>query len=315
MSNEKEKDLEISIDEAIFHSYNFIHRDLSNKENKLIDLHMHSNYSDGELTPKELLNLAKDNDIGIMSLTDHDTVLGNKEIFRILGKDINIVSGIEMTAYVPKGQMHILGYDIDIYNRDLNRVLNELKDNNINYLISLLARLKKDYRISFNHDDIKELVNTKGRVGRPSIAKLCVKYGYAKTIQEAFDKYLVNVYEKVKDENKWLTYEDCITLIKNSGGIPVLAHPNTLQLSNAELLDLLKKLKECGLEGIEAYHSSHSSNDIKKFLEIADDYNFLVSGGSDYHGVNVKPDIEIGTGKDNNLCVRKLSVFEKMKRF
>ena len=308
-----EKDLEISIDEAIFHSYNFVHRDLRNKENKLIDLHMHSNYSDGELTPKELLNLAKDNNIGIMSLTDHDTVLGNKEIFRILEKDINVVSGIEMTAFVPKGRMHILGYDIDIYNRDLNKVLDELKDNNINYLISLLARLKKDYGISFSYDDIKELVNTNGRVGRPSIAKLCVKYGYANNIPEAFDKYLVDVYEKVKDENKWLTYEDCIGLIKSSGGIPVLAHPNTLELSNSELLVLLKKLKDCGLEGIEAYHSSHSEDDIKKFIEIADNYDLLISGGSDFHGSKVKPDIQIGKGKDNNLSLRRLSVFDRMK--
>lgn len=205
--------------------------------------------------------------------------------------------------------MHILGYGIDINNIELNNKLEQLKKNNRNYILTLIRQIKDDYNLEFQSNDIEELLNSRGNIGRPHIARLCVKYGYAKTVQDAFDKYLLDAYEKVRKIQYKLTYQECLQLILNSGGIPVLAHPKTLKLSDEELFSLIQKLIKDGLKGIEVYHSTHSKAEEDKYLEISKRLNLLVSGGSDYHGPNIKPNIHIGTGKAN-LKIKELSLLK-----
>ena len=284
---------------------------------KIIDLHTHTNFSDGELHPLELIRLAIEKRIGILGITDHDTLEGIKKVNKqnpLIGDSgIKIINGIELSAKVPKGRMHILGYDIDIFDINLNNKMSELKDNSINSVLSIMEQIKRDYGIIFRYDDIKELVNSNHNLGRPDLAKLCVKYGYASSIQDAFDKYLIEAHNKTRNTGKGLPYEECIELISKSKGIPVLAHPKSLELSKKEFLILLKEMINIGLKGIEVYHSSHTEEEIKYYLEIANKYNLLISGGSDYHGPIVKPDIDIGTGKDNNIKIKSLSLVEEIK--
>ena len=279
---------------------------------KLIDMHMHTNYSDGELSPDELINLAIKNGIETMAITDHDTIEGIKTVNKSKYPDIEIINGIELSAKVEKGRMHILGYDIDLENKNLNKKMTELKDNSIDSLLSTMEQIKRDYGIRFNYEDIKEMINAHHNLNRVDLAKLCIKYGYADTVQDAFDKYLIAARDKIRQTITGLQYQDCIELILNSGGIPVLAHPKSLELSKKELLILLKDMINCGLKGIEVYHSSHSKEEMDLYLEIAKEYNLLISGGSDYHGKTAKPDIEIGTGKNNNLKIKKLSLLDKI---
>lgn len=279
---------------------------------KLIDMHMHTNYSDGELSPDELINLAIENGIETMAITDHDTIEGIKTVDKSKYPDIEIINGIELSAKVEKGRMHILGYDIDLENKNLNKKMTELKDNSIDSLLSTMEQIKRDYGIRFNYEDIKEMINAHHNLNRVDLAKLCIKYGYADTVQDAFDKYLIAARDKIRQTITGLQYQDCIELILNSGGIPVLAHPKSLELSKKELLILLKDMVNCGLKGIEVYHSSHSKEEMNLYLEIAKEYNLLISGGSDYHGKTAKPDIEIGTGKNNNLKIKKLSLLDKL---
>lgn len=280
--------------------------------NKLIDMHTHTNYSDGELSPDELIRLAIKRNIGTIAITDHDTIEGIKRINKSQYKNINIVNGIELSAKVPKGRMHILGYNIDLNSKELTDKMSELKDNSINSVLSLYEQLKKDYNIRFRYNDIKELVNANHNLGRPDLAKLLIKYKYVNSINEAFEKYLNNSYAKIRGNNKGLQYQECIKLIKNSGGIPVLAHPKTLELNDKEFLILLKNMLREGLEGIEVYHSIHSKEEMDYYLKIANEHNLLISGGSDYHGKLVKPDIELGTGKNNNLNIKKLILLDKI---
>lgn len=279
---------------------------------KLIDMHMHTNYSDGELSPDELINLAIENGIETMAITDHDTIEGIKTVDKSKYPDIEIINGIELSAKVEKGRMHILGYDIDLENKNLNKKMTELKDNSIDSLLSTMEQIKRDYGIRFNYEDIKEMINAHHNLNRVDLAKLCIKYGYADTVQEAFDKYLIAARDKIRQTITGLQYPECIELILNSGGIPVLAHPKSLELSKKELLILLKDMVNCGLKGIEVYHSSHSKEEMNLYSEIAKEYNLLISGGSDYHGKTAKPDIEIGTGKNNNLKIKKLSLLDKL---
>ena len=265
----------------------FLNKEKSNiiDSNKLIDLHTHTNYSDGELSPMELT--------------------------LIVNSGIRVINGIELSVKTNKGRMHILGYGINLGNKELNEKMSILKDNSINSVLSIMEQIKRDYGIKFRYDDIKSLVNANHNLGRPDLARLCIKYGYAKTVQEAFDKYLIEAYNKTRQVGKGISYQECINLILNSGGIPVLAHPKSLELTEKEFLILLKEMIKSGLMGIEVYHSSHTKEEMEYYLSVANKYNLLISGGSDYHGKSVKPEIELGTGK-SNLKIKKLTILDSL---
>jgi len=274
------------------------------------DLHMHTNYSDGDLSPDDLITYAKENKLELIAITDHDTLNGLKNIKN--NRDIKIINGIEFSCKVDKGRMHLLGYNIDIENKELNEKIDELRDNSLNTLLSLIVQLKVDYGIVFKYDDIKSLINSNHHLGRPDLAKLLMKYGYVENVQEAFDKYLNSSYDKIRSSNKWLTYEEAINLILKSGGIPVLAHPKSLKLQEKELLLLIKDMIKSGLMGVEVYHSSHNNEDIKLYENISEQYGLLKSGGSDYHGKITKPNIEIGKIKGEDIDIKKLTLLNKL---
>lgn len=281
-----------------------------------VDMHIHTCYSDGDTTPDEIIKKAKEEGVKIIAITDHDTILGNKNI--TLSKeemqDITVVPGIELSSKINKGRLHILGYGIDINNKVLNDKMIELRNNSLYSIIGLLAQLKKDYKIIFSTEDIQKLLNKEKNIGRPDLAKLCVRYGHAKSVAEAFDKYLEAAYKKTRLTNKGLPYKECIKLIKEAGGVAVLAHPHTLKMTKEELEHFIKKLIKCGLEGIEVFHSNHTSEQTQEYLDLALKYNLLISSGSDYHGKSVKPDINIATGKNNNLKITQFNLIDKIER-
>ena len=284
------------------------------EKSKIIDLHTHTTYSDGEYSPKELIDMAISKDIGTLAITDHNTTKGlhsfNREDYQ---NDIKIIDGIELSAECNPGRMHILGLDIDPNNEDLNKAMKLQESYSINKLVTIIEQIKRDYGISFQKEDFVNLVNASHSVGRPDLATLCIKYGYAKNIDEAFDNFLNPAYNKTKELNKRLSYEECIHLIKQSGGIPILAHPISLGMEDDKFRKLIQDMKSCGLEGIEAYHSNHSYELMKYYEQVAKDSNLYISAGSDYHGPFKKPGVELGSGKDNNLNIRKLSLVKKFK--
>ena len=187
--------------------------------------------------------------------------------------------------------MHILGYDINIHDPKLNERMKELHNINLYAITGIICQLKKDYDIVFSTEEILEILNRKSNIGRPDIAKLLIKHGYVSSIKEAFDLYLEGVYQRCGKVAKGLQVEECIKLIKEAGGLAVLAHPITLKKSKEELDDLVGQLVNYGLDGIEVYHSDHSPENNEEYLNLANKYNLLISGGSDYHGPNAKPDI------------------------
>lgn len=281
--------------------------------NELIDLHTHTNYSDGDLSPCELIDLAIESGIKTLSITDHDTVEGVKKLSTLEYGNIQIINGIELSAKTLTGRMHILGYDINAFDEELNKKMIEIKDNSINRVLSIMEQIKRDYGIVFGYEDIKNLVNSNHNLGRPDLAKLCVKYGYASSPQDAFDKYLIEARKKTNGVGKGFPYQECLELITKSGGIPVLAHPKTLELSSKDFLILVKEMISCGLKGIEVYHSTHTKEEVEFYLSVAKEFDLLISGGSDFHG-SIKPDISLGTGKDNNLKIKKLSLVDYINK-
>ena len=266
-----------------------------------IDLHSHSIHSDGTLTPSELLNLAKNNNIDVLAITDHDDIEGSKKLIESNHQGITVYSGVELNAKVDKGQMHILGYNIDLYNKPLNNRLKELKEHSKNNIMLYIKQLENDFNIILPKDDIDSLLNREGNIGRPQLALILVKYGYCETVKEAFSKYLRD--DKVRKEKFWIEKEECISLINNAGGIPVLAHPFTLKLTNEKLYEELKYLVSIGLKGIEIIHSKSTEEERNYYKKLAKEFNLITTGGTDYHGKEVKPDIELGSGINGNVKI------------
>lgn len=277
---------------------------------KLIDMHTHTIYSDGQKTPDELIAYAKSRGVGTISITDHNTVSAYKHITS--NNDIEIIPGIELTAKDKIGRMHILGYGIDPYNNDLNEITNEIKERDIDFMLALIDKLKeKD--VTILSKDVSLLINQEGGIGRGAIARLLVDYGYAENINDAFKFYISDIFNKIKYMRKTLTYEECFEVISNAGGIPILAHPYTLNRNYFEIEQLVLEMIPKGLKGIEVYHSKHSKRYMKKLRYLVNEYKLLYSVGSDYHGEIIKPDIEIGSGKQKNLCLTRCSALDYLK--
>lgn len=278
-----------------------------------IDMHIHSTFSDGELTPLEILNICNKNNISVLSITDHDNFSGTKQAIQTNPYDnITVIPGIELDAYYPKGSLHILGYNFSFNDPKLNNIISQIHEDNVIRLKSLISELKKNFNISFKEEDIEDIFLSDGTVGRPDVAKLCVKYGYTNSVKEAFKVLLNPVKEKVVKKKIELSDYECIKYITDAGGIASIAHPITLKKDIDDLTIYLKKLQSYGLKGIEVYHSTHSKKDTINFINISKKLDLLTSGGSDYHGPIVKPDIHIGSGKNNNLNITNLSILNKI---
>lgn len=284
------------------------------KKQDLIDMHTHTCYSDGELTPNDLVRKAEQEGLKTIAITDHDTLLGvqNMTIPQDI-RDIEVINGIEISIKVPAGRMHILGYDIDIWDKKLNEKMKDFHTRSLYSVSGVICQLKKDYDIVFSSEEILNILNAQKNIGRPDIAKLLLKHGYANTIKEAFDKYLVDAYERCGDVAKGISFDECAELIHAANGLVVLAHPITLKKEKDELDREVKQLVEKGLDGIEVYHSNHSPELTEEYLKLAEKYNLLVSGGSDYHGPKIKPDVSLGTGR-GNVKVKQLSLLDSINR-
>lgn len=278
---------------------------------KLIDMHIHTCFSDGDKTPQEIAKMAKENNLKAFAITDHDTVLGCRELTGYNDKEVQYIPGIELSAFVPKGRMHILGYNIDIYNPELQKVIDNKKRNSFNSLLIMYDYMKDKYSISIPDFEFDELHKKIGDVGRPDLAKLLVKYGYASNVEEAFNRYLIEAFDKTRELRKTTTKEECISAIKSAGGYISLAHPITLKLEYEELKKELLYLKNLGLDAIEISHSNQNEEYRKMLLILRDELKLLESGGSDYHGITVKPDIILGQGR-NNIKIKELSLLNKI---
>lgn len=278
-----------------------------------VDLHIHSTYSDGTKTPEQLLELAKEKGLKVLALTDHDNIEGSKKLVSLNHEGITVYSGVELNAKVDLGQMHILGYNFDLQNENLNRRLQELRNMAINNIKLYIKQLEEVFNIFLPEEDIYNLLHGQGLINRPRLALLLIKNGYCTTVQEAFDKYLKD--DKVRKIKQVISKEECISLINNAGGIAVLAHPWSLKLSDEELEREIAYLKSIGLQGIEIIHSKNSEERREYYHKLAMYFNLLETGGTDFHGKEVKPDIDLGSGIDNNVNIQRegLSLLKKIK--
>ncbi|WP_310602424.1 PHP domain-containing protein [Anaerosporobacter sp.] len=282
---------------------------------KYIDLHVHSNISDGTFTPTEVVDEAVRSGLAAFALTDHDTVLGLPEAREAAkkhadnGYEIEIVPGVEISSAYNGKDLHILGLYIDDTNetlvKTLEQAVNEREERNIKMIHNL-----NQAGIPITLEALQES-EPDAVITRAHFAKYLTENGFTKTRKDAFDKYLATngPYYVAR---QFISPKDTIELILQAGGIPVLAHPLLYRLSANELSELVKELASYGLAGIEAIYTSNTGYDESDMRRLARLNNLLLTGGSDFHGAN-KPDIAIGKGRGNLKIPYEL--LEKMKEF
>lgn len=252
------------------------------------DLHTHSTASDGQYTPLDLVRLAKGKGLELLALTDHDTVDGLQEAVcagEALG--LHILRGVELSAREYRS-LHILGYGFSSGPSALTRLCAEMK----------AGRNERKYRIiDFLHEkgvdiSLEEVEELAGGnvIGRPHFAQILVRHGYAQSNREAFDRYLdTREYQRIERQKPGV--RTCIEAIKSAGGKAAFAHPYQVRLENGDLEALVQRLADCGLDAIECYYPKHTLEQEIFFLHLAEKYHLHATGGSDFHGEQVKPDI------------------------
>jgi len=260
---------------------------------RVIDMHTHTICSDGSVTPSELIALAEAARASALAITDHDTVGGLAEGRAAAARcGIEFVGGIEISADYQPGTMHILGYCLDEQSPALRRTLEDLRTAREKRNPQIANRLQ-ELGLEVRYDEVARLAGGKV-VGRPHFARILVERGYVASIQEAFDKFLAKGAAAYIEKRR-LSPRDSIRLIRDAGGVAVLAHPYQLKLTAAATDALVGELAGMGLDGIEAIYSRHSEEERKSYCEMAARYNLLVTGGSDFHG-SYKPDISVLRG-------------------
>lgn len=259
----------------------------------MIDLHMHSIYSDGTNTPEELVKMAEERGLKAIALTDHDTVGGIVPLLEAGdGSPVETIPGIELSAECARGTMHILGYFIDHTSDILLEKINTVREGRIERNQEILKKLNKlGYRLMW--EDVEKHAGA-DVVGRPHFAQALVEHKLVKNKKSAFDLLLAKGRPAYAERYRY-TARECIELINQAGGISVLAHPATIYLKEDQLKGLIRGLAELGLGGIEAYYAEHHPENMARFKRYAAEMGLVCTGGTDYHGGNT-PDLKLGTG-------------------
>lgn len=259
----------------------------------IVDLHVHSNKSDGSMSPTELVHYATEKGLSAFALTDHDTTDGIDEALNAAkGTSLTVIPGIEFSCEYEGKDIHIVGLYID-YNSDFfKRRLTAFVNGRITRNKEMCKRLT-DHGMPVTYEQLlaefPDCVIT-----RAHYARYLLNHGYTKSLKEAFERYIGDRCPCFVPRKK-ITPMRAVEIILKAGGVPILAHPVLYGMGSAKLEQLIQELKEIGLVGIEAVYSTHTPSDERQIRSLAKKYDLLISGGSDFHG-SAKPGLDLATG-------------------
>lgn len=269
---------------------------------ELVDLHVHSNVSDGTCSPEEVVQLALDAHLHSIALTDHDTTAGiAKAQQAALHTSLEVIPGIELSCSYHERDIHILGFFLDFENPVLHKELELIQEIRNQRNQDMIRRFASD-GILITEEALHQ-GNPNTIITRAHFANALLSLGVVKSRDSAFRQYLhpgSRYYIPKQD----ITPQKAMELLRTSHAFPVLAHPLQYKLNRPDLLHLIQELKDLGLMGLECFHSSNNGYESSVLCGIARQYHLLPTGGSDFHGAN-KPDIYIGKGR-GGLRVSKL---------
>jgi len=254
-----------------------------------VDLHIHSTASDGRLSPAEVVRKSVERGLTIISLADHDTVDG---IIPALAATkafprLKVIPCVEISTDVPNGEAHVLGYFIDYTDPEFAARLERMRHSRRERAQGMIAKLRA-LGIHIEWQRVQEIAGSSS-MGRPHIAQAMLEKGYIASIKEAFTKYISRDGPAYVDREK-MTPVEAVELILKANGLPVLAHP--LTVSDPEIM--VSQLKAAGLVGIEAYYDDYTADERNRLINLAERYDLIASGGSDYHGLDASTETMIG---------------------
>lgn len=244
------------------------------------DLHTHSTFSDGVLTPTELIDLAYRRGVRVLALTDHDTTDGLPQAFDAANhhSDLTLIPGIEMSTDVPGNEVHVLGHFIDWRDQEFQHKLVQLRASRLGRAHKMVEKLAELGR-PVTWERVESFAG-EGAIGRPHIARALVAAGHVANVNEAFDLYLSRNGPAYVERER-LTPAEVVETLTAVKGLPTLAHPRDLD----NLDDLLTQLKAAGLVGMEVYYQDYSPDLVERLRLLAEKFELLPLGGSDYHGL------------------------------
>ncbi len=255
------------------------------------DFHTHSTFSDGTLEPENLISLAFEKGIKVISVTDHDTIANYSYVSKACKKyDIELIKGIELSSQLNGNDIHILAYFENENDYFKLKSLEEIQKKSRLARIFHICEKLKEINVFIEPEKIISNSEKAGSVGRPQVARELVIQGYVSDIPEAFDKYLAAGKQGYISSTNVSTSE-VISTVKEFNGVPVLAHPGVKFMNKEESI---KELIDYGLEGIEVYYPSHDYYKFSYYLNLARKYKLIATGGSDFHGPNIGKEDRFG---------------------
>lgn len=256
------------------------------------DLHTHSRASDGQYAPAELVRMAKDKGIEILALTDHDTTDGLEEALCAGGAEgLTVLRGIELSARERRG-FHLLGYCFSLEAPGLAALCGRLKAGRDERKYRIVDFLREK-GVPVSLEEVEEIAGG-GVIARPHFAQAMVRRGYVQTTQEAFQRYLDTAeYQRIARFKA--DARTCVEAVKDAGGKVSLAHPYQLRLDDEALDAQVRELADWGLDAIECFYPRHTPQQTAFYQRLAEKYHLRVTGGSDFHGERVKPDIQLAS--------------------
>ena len=266
------------------------------------DLHMHTNFSDGKLSPEELVAAAKAAGLKYISISDHDTVDGIVHLYEAglyPNRGIRIIPGVEFSAHHPEREIHILGYNVDIFHQGLLEKLNDVMEARWSRFSEIVEKLRVQ-GCAVREADVLKIAGSSKSISRSHIARALVKNKCFSTIREAFEKLLEKGRPAYVPHYR-LEVEEIIDLVREAGGVSVLAHPKLVK-DDALVEEVLSR----GIQGIEVFYPRHDEEDVKRYMAMAEKYNLLVTGGSDFHGFPTRWPDELGVFTIDDSWAEKL---------
>lgn len=254
-----------------------------------IDLHIHTSISDGRFSPEEIVQKSARLGLTTIAICDHDTVDGivpALEAARAFPQ-LRIIPGIEVSTFAPGNEVHVLGYFIDFNDPKLKTALANSRNSRRERAKAMIAKLN-ELNIHISWQQVQKIAGS-GTVGRPHIAQAMLEKGYIKSFKEAFTKY-IGLGGPAYVERYKITPVEAVALIKESNGLPVLAHPLTIKQPE----EMIAELKEAGLVGIEVYYDDYTEDERNSLALLAIKYNLITTGGSDYHGLDDSTETMLG---------------------
>lgn len=256
------------------------------------DLHIHSKFSDGDYTLEEIVDKLKENGIDIFSITDHDNADSIRAMQDVDTKGLIYIPGIEFSASKAGYKMHILGYNVDGNNKELLETCRNMKMRKNLRNLEIIQQLKERFGIVITREETLQLLNSTSFVGQTTIAKLLLNKGIIPDVKFAFQNYFSKLDLRT---DATIDLDEAVRIIHSAGGIAVIAHPIEIEKKyNISIEDIIYLFKNAGIDGIEIFNSKHTLSDIKRYLAVAKREGLLISGGSDYHGEIMKPNVKLG---------------------